>query len=781
MDLNRTLRIVYPGAEGGLPALEAPLLFLDPIGSLPHIVGMSNTPKMVFESYGRSPHLRIRSAADLEHVLALEEAHWVATGAPISSLNCDGMFLDYIDVDDNGRIMCFEVRQAIRWLFDCVKDRAGIDRAASVLKLDAINTDHDDGKKIHSSAAKMLKQLGVQEPTEIGLDQIRKLKKKVEEKPVSAEGVALPEAAGDDDTRKFIEDIIGTVGGASHSEGKEGVDEKKLDEFLKESKLYLEWHAKGVVPKGADKSDIAPLGAGSEDAFALYTGLLGKIDEYFAQSRAAAFDKRAIDHMKPVETDLQSANLTDPKAIEALLKTCPLSRPDPKRSLPLKRDVNPAYESQLAKLRETVFTPALGHAIDVLSEDDWAVVKEFFAKRQAWMDAKAGGAVEKLGAAKLAGDQNKKYEDAVRDLIADSKKTALVLDNIRLVEQLILYQAHMLSLVNNFVSFPLLYDPERRALFEMGTLIIDGRCLNFAVKAENRAAHSSVAKTSDIFVIYIEVYPGNGDKKYELALPVTSGSKGNLCVGKRGVFCDLHGNMQDAKVVQIIENPISICEAMISPFQRMGKLLTGKIEAITTSAEKKLDSATTGALAGIQKGPEPTPGAPQGKGLLAGGLLMGGGVAVAALGSAVAYITNTFRGVETYKIILGVFLAIVAVITPASLIALMKLRRRDLSAILEGSGWAINARMRLTLRQGRIFTRKPPLPEGSVRTDSPLPRILTWLGVAVVCAFIVARIASCAGDKSVPPVDPSPAARVAAPAPAAAAAPAPASTNTPAP
>ena len=50
---------------------------------------MADPGNMVFDSYGRSPHLRIRSAADLEHVLALENAHWVATGAPTSSLNTD--------------------------------------------------------------------------------------------------------------------------------------------------------------------------------------------------------------------------------------------------------------------------------------------------------------------------------------------------------------------------------------------------------------------------------------------------------------------------------------------------------------------------------------------------------------------------------------------------------------------------------------------------------------------------------------------------------------------
>ena len=718
---------------------------------------MSTAEKMVFDTYGRSPHLRITSAADLDHVLALENAHWVATGAPTASLNTDPDLLDYVDLDDNGRIMCYEVRNAIRWLFGCLRDRSGVDRSSCTLKLDSLDVDNEDGKKIHAAASKMLRQIGAQESGEITLDQVHRIEKQVEEKPVSAAGVVLPAAAGDEEIERFIKDVLGTVGGTEHSEGKLGVDEKKLDEFLKESRAYLEWHAKGVVPKRAGESEIAPLGQASEEAFALYAGLRTKIDEYFAQSRAAAFDKRALDHVKPRETDLESTNLADPAAIGELLEACPISRPDPKRSLPLKRDVNPVYEAQLAELSETVFTPALGHKIDALSESDWDTVKKFLAARQAWMDAKAGGAVETLGAARLAGYQNEKYEKALRKLISESQKTALALDNIRLVEKLILYQAHMISLVNNFVSFPHLYNPDARALFETGTLVIDGRLLSFAVKVGNRSEHTSVAKTSDIFVVYAEIIPPKGGRKYEVALPVTSGSKGNLCVGKRGVFCDLAGNMHDARVVQILENPISICEAMISPFQRMGRLLTGKIEAMTTAAEKKLDSATTGALATVEQTPSPTTPTPQqGKGLMAGGLLMGGSVAVAALGSAAAYITNTFRGVASYKIALGVLAAVIAVIMPASIIALMKLRRRDLSAILEGSGWAINARMRLTLKQGRIFTHKPPLPEGAVKRNNSVMHIVVALVGVAVAALLVARIAGCMGRESVEKAVPSP-------------------------
>lgn len=89
------------------------------------------------------------------------------------------------------------------------------------------------------------------------------------------------------------------------------------------------------------------------------------------------------------------------------------------------------------------------------------------------------------------------------------------------------------------------------------------------------------------------------------------------------------------------------------------------------------------------------------------GILAGGGVVVAVLSSAIAYITSTLASISWWKILIGFGTAILALVVPITASALMKLRRRDLSAILEGSGRAINARMRLTNRIARVFTHRP--------------------------------------------------------------------------
>ena len=689
---------------------------------------------MTFRRFGRSHHLEIRSADDLAQVPDLDETHWVATNCPTRTMNCDAVLLALLDGDGNGRIMCFELRRAIEWLFRVLKDTTGVTEGSTSLRLDAINDHEDQGRRALESARKMLDRLGLPDENEITLGQVRQICSAVESTPVSEAGVALPEASQDADVRQFLADVVATVGGAGHPSGQAGVSAETLDAFLAQARAYLDWRAKGLVPEGASRTPVMPLGAPTPDAFALLVGLRTKVDQYFAQCQVVAFDPRTAGRVGVNEAELSSLDGDDPKAIEEFIRTSPLSKPRADRVLDFDEDINPVYAAGIERLRSEVVQPALGEPAPRMTRAQWQQVKQFFAAHEQWAGDKAGQAVEPLGAEMLQRYLGDRFRYAATGLIAESTETAFVLDNIRLTEKLLLFQANLIDVANNFVSFPHLYDPSRRAMFEMGTLIMDGRRFSFSIRVDDRKLHSVVAKTGNLFVLYVEVLPAGDEKKFEIAVPVTSGGKGNLCVGKRGVFQDTAGREFDARVVQVIENPISVGEALVSPFQRLGKLLGGKIEKITATAEKKLDVAATGAMDQVKGAPAGQKA--QNKGLLAGGLLMGGGVAVAALGTAFAYVAKTLTGVPWWQILLGVALAVLAVILPTSIIAMVKLRKRDLSAVLEGSEWGINAQMRLTSKLGRFFTQRPRFPKGARGVRR---RWLTWLllGLILIAAIVL--------------------------------------------
>lgn len=694
-----------------------------------------------FRRYGRSYHLVIENAEDLECLVDLDEAHWTATSAPIGALKCDQAFLAFVDADANGRITCGEVKDAIRWLLRNLRDRSGVAQCREAAPLQALNTDEDEGQRIHVAATKMLAHLDMPDAQEITLEQVRQIKAQTEGRPVSDKGVVLTDAAQDDDVRQFMADIMATVGGTPHPSGAQGVGREQLDAFLASAQAYLDWAGRGEIPEGQTHSEIMPLGTDTPEAAALVAALRGKIDQFFAQCKAVALDHRLADEISMSESELQGVNLSDPAAIQEMLKNAPLAKPSCEFVLRLDKSVNPHYAMQIDQLRARVLQPLLGTETAELSEEQWRQVTATFAPHEAWASSKPGPQVDKLGRDKLRNYLHERFRAAVEALVAESAATALALENVRLTEKLILYQALLVPLANNFASFPDLYAADRRAMFEMGTLVMDGRRFNLCVKVDNRSDHSALAKTSSMFLLYVEITSKqDAQDKFELATPVTWGDKGNLVVGKRGVFVDIDGRLWDAKAVQIIENPISFREALVSPFQRLGSLLTGKIEGMTAEAEKKLDATTASAVkevATVPATPAPAPASAPPTRAGAAGILLGGGVAVAALGSSVAFVTKTFAAMKWYAILAGLGGAVLAVMLPISIVAIVKLRRRDLSPMLEGAGWAINTRMQVTSDQARAFTQRPKYPHGA----QGIARTRWWvvvLGVVLAVGMVVA-------------------------------------------
>ncbi|MCK5528297.1 MAG: hypothetical protein KAI74_01325, partial [Kiritimatiellae bacterium] len=69
-------------------------------------------------------------------------------------------------------------------------------------------------------------------------------------------------------------------------------------------------------------------------------------------------------------------------------------------------------------------------------------------------------------------------------------------------------------------------------------------------------------------------------------------------------------------------------------------------------------------------------------------------------------ITKTLSDLSPQQVLLGLLGAILFVSAPVVLLAIIKLNRQDLSSLLEGCGWAVNARMRFDRVQRRQFTMK---------------------------------------------------------------------------
>jgi len=654
--------------------------------------------QLILKNYGGSHQLRIQNAQDLEKIQVLDDAHWAATSVPINSLNCDYAFATYVDTDQNGRIRTDELKAAQAWLFRFLANRSRLSEGTDVLNLSDIDTSHPEGQKLRQAAEIILTNLNLSDAQELSLAQVRDVQSIMASAANNGDGIIPPQATAEPDLAQFIVSVMETVGPALDASGKPGISEEQLKVFFHEAEAYLAWIAKGEIPKGDDTTEVMPWGAETPQAYELMVSLEEKIEQYFTQCAMVRFDERSADQMQLRQKELEEIDFTDKSMMEERLKSASLALPNPKGILDLEAMLNPLYIERLFELKEKVLKRALGGPVKQLTEKQWDKVKAIFAPYRAWLEDKQGAKVEKLGQDLLRTYLNGSYRQKTSELIAKDLAVADDLNQIHNLEKLILYQRWLMELTNNFVSFTNLYTPQRRSLFEMGTLVIDGREMTFTMKVQDRQAHKKIAENSYMYLLYLEI-TGRQDKdiKFEIVAAVTSGSAGGLRIGKRGIFFTIDGREWDAQVVDIVENPISIWESVKAPFKQFTGFIKKQIDKFSKSRQVKLEASVT---------------APSASGITRD-LLLGGGIAIAALGSAFAYITKALSQVKAVHI-LGMFVGLAAfILLPGMIIGFAKIRKRDMSVLLEALAWAVNVHMRLNATLGRLFTHIPRLPEGA--------------------------------------------------------------------
>jgi len=647
-----------------------------------------------FQQLGSSHHLLIEDYKDLQEILELDEALWIATTAPTSTLKADSIFLKLIDSDSDDRIRAEELKEAIRFLLNNLKEYSGIQEGNTVLQLSAINTETELGQQISTSATKVLNRLG-KEPACVDLDEVREVKEEVLKGGLDQAGIVLQEAAKDIQSKKCIEDILNTVGGKEHQSGKHGIDTDSVATFFAECELYLNWRLEAGSLDSNEYTQILPLGNNTERGYELLQSISKKLTQYFLLCDVKRLNPKLLERaLEEPEANI-ALNLMHIEQAESYLSDAPITRLNPDGVLDLNAEMNPFFRKNITEFTHTVVAPLLGEQESV-NKEDLHRLQTLFTPYVQWLERKPAVKIESIEARIVSNYlDDSSYRQTLEDLIAKSHLTAFDLKNLKELERLLLYQMYMLPLVNSFVSFPKLYNPAERALFEEGSLVMDGRHFTLAVKVGDRKHHIETSKSSNIFVMYCELYGKDSEIKYEVAIPVTSGNRGALHLNKWGIFNHISGEELHAKVVDIVENPISVGEAVIDPFIRINKAFFTKLEEFSSKAEEQLfNKAAQG------KDTKKKDGA-------SGSFLAGGGVAIAALGSSFAFITKTLAGLTLNTVIWALLVVAGLIAIPAAIATYYKLSRRDLSTILEGSGWGLNARMKLTKSQADTFTYRP--------------------------------------------------------------------------
>ena len=673
---------------------------------------------MVFQKYGGIHQLRIESAEDLAFIHELHPARWAATSVQVESLQCDPAFLEYLNQDGSGTIRAEHLCAAVTWIFHMMANRDRMAASSDVLRLSDLDTSREEGRQLREAAIHILGQLKVENLEEISLEQLRIFRNTYGMTSPNGDGVLPPQHVSDPAAAQLANDVLERVGGTKDVSGQDGINEGHLSQFLDGARNYLAWKA---LAEDDGAAGILPWGDDTAAAVKLTSEFDAKIEQFFWQCDLVKLDVRTAERICLSEEELQKLVGSDLQAMERQLAQAPLQTPNAEGVLNLEGPVNPYYQDQMDELRNRVLARAQPDSHETLTRIGWQQVKAIFEPYGAWQAKKPSNGVDELSETTLKEYLEGPAQKKLLQLLLEDLAVKDEVMKVTALEKLTLYQRWLLELANNFVSFSALYDPSRRALFELGNLIIDGRELAFTMKVRNRAEHKKIAQASKIFLVYAEIILSQEQgRSFEIAAALTGGSQGVIEIGKRGIFYDLQGKEWDARVVDMVENPISLGEAIKSPFVKAKKLLSEKVEAFVGTRAGALEKTATEIATKMEKGESlqqpaqvPSAGAapPSGSGMR--DLVLAGGIAFAAVGSSLVYLIKTLSQIDPLNAALALVALLLVVALFSALSGWNKLRRRDMSALLEACGWAVNFRMYMTRRLGYLFSRTPHLPEGA--------------------------------------------------------------------
>ncbi|MCY1075345.1 kinesin [Archangium lansingense] len=694
------------------------------------------TSPLVYRRYGGSLQVSIPSFEVLVEAVRIPETQWLATACPLEGLNCDPRFLAFVDTDGNKRIRVAELRAAVEHAVKLLKSYQGADAASDVLALDALS---EAGVKLRDVAGILLETLKAVDRTRISLEQVRTSEKALREAGQNGDGIVAP-AFLPEPLRPLAQKLMACFPEVKNRAGQAGVDLPMLQRFREERSALLV-HL-------AEKASVLAWGERSVEHARRIQEIRPLLDTYFLQCRLVAAQPEAVTSLKLEAGRVQGA-LGDTQALARVVSELPVAPPEPGGALRWSRLYRGQSFEKLDAFRKDVAVPLTGDMatlVDTAWRDLSAKADAILAWQSRMEASPLRGLVEVLPT--LSESELEALEAACRADLALKDK----LDAVDELERLILYQRWLLMFANNFISMPDLYQTKRRALMEKGTLILGGWRFRLAVLVTNRAAHAALTSQGTTCTLYVHVAAKEGGESYEVAVPATRGRSGGLMVGKRGVFYDVEGREYDAVVTQVIRQPVSLWESMTMPFERIGQFISKKIEGMAAAGEKSLDETLEKSYAqGTVVAPAaPAPAAPAAG---PGGFIAAAGIAFAAVGSSLAFIVTQMKSLTVFDVISASMVVAAVVMLPSGLLGWLKLRKRNLALLLEGSGWALNDKLMLTRDLAALITRRPRLPKNARvdRTDV-LHSVLVkareddeaeprspgmWLAIGLVILFVL--------------------------------------------
>ncbi|HEX2101630.1 MAG TPA: hypothetical protein VHF69_13240 [Candidatus Synoicihabitans sp.] len=664
-----------------------------------------------FHRLGDLDQVALTSGADLLALEHLDQKLWVALSCPVKGLELDEQTLALVDQDQDGRIRVPDIIGSIRWAANRLKDVGELLQGSDRLPLAALDDQQPDGAALLATARDLLARAKAPDATTVSLAEVQAARAAFGQRPLNGDGVITAASTDDPQLHRLIADVLASVGGVPDRSGQTGIDRAKLDAFFAQAEGFITWAQHGTTPR------VLTLGDATSAAAAAVGAVRTKIDDYFARTRLAAFDARASALLNAPDAEIASLATKELNGGSSEIAALPLARIEPDRPLPLRQGVNPVWAGALETLHATAVTALFGANHDQLTEAEWHELKNRVAPYEVWQQSKAGAAVEALGVERLQALLAGPERQAAVELMNRDAASAPEADAIAGLEKLTRFRRDFGTLLRNFVNFTDFYSPDRLAIFQAGVLYLDSRSIELCVDVADPGAHAKLAALSQTYLAYCDLKRA-GCAPRKIAACLTQGHGDYLRVGRNGIFYDRQGRDWDATITLIIENPISVRQAFWSPYKKVARFVEDQMTKFAAAKEKSAD-------AGLAAGVAATTTAPGGARpafdvAKFAGIFAAIGLALGAIGGAIASVATGFMNLTWWQMPLAVGGALLLISGPSMLLAALKLRQRTLGPILDANGWAVNGRVHINIPFGTKLTERATLPAGAQRTlDDP--------------------------------------------------------------
>ena len=673
-----------------------------------------------FASVGGTVRVNIQSGEDIRHLGELDRKMWTVLSCPVKGLEFDEKTLKLIDEEADGNIRVDEVIATAQWLTRVVRDAQELLEENDTLPLDGFNTEDPDGARLQESARQILRNLKLEKDS-ISLEDTADNVKIFAETKFNGDGIITPKSASDEATAKLIETIAG-VASAMDRSGEAGVTADHIEAFYTACADYVAWQ-KACTP------EVLPYGENTAAALAAVNAVKDKVADFFMRCKLIGFDTATAPAVD-VKVDAIAAIEGNLAAAQAEIGLQPLAKPSADGKLVLGA-VNPAWKGAVDAMAALVAPKA-----KTLTEEEWNAMLAKFGPYTAWLDAKKGGEVEGLGLEAVETLLKEDRKAALLELVAQDKAEEANALSIEEVDKLLRLNKHFYRFLNNYVVLSDFYAPDKKAIFQAGRLYIDQRSTDLCVKVAGPAPE--ISSLSGMYILYCSCVNDKLGKSFNIAAVLTDGDVDGLRVGKNALFYDREGVDYRAQVVAIVENPISVRQAFWTPYKKVARMVSDRIDKKAAEKNEKSMSGLTDATNTAAEGKSPAASFDIAK---YAGIFAAVGMAVGLIGAALAGVIAALKGITWWQVLIIIAVVMLLISGPSMFIAWRKLRKRDLGPVLNANGWAINAQSLVNVKFGKTLTSLAKFPKLSAvdpeaRRKAAWRRFWCWFCTLLVLAAV---------------------------------------------